>query len=102
MNMLLAFAAFSLPPLRPRTGSIFAVFLTYLAQINIMLASFNLIPIPPAARKSRDLLPAVCSVFSNSSASAFHRDRPVVLVLDPLIAFFRWVIVSIIRILLPG
>lgn len=47
-NMILAFVAlFLLQFLKPAAGGIPATALTYFAYINIILAAFNLIPIPP-------------------------------------------------------
>jgi len=47
-NMILAFIAlFLLQLLKPSPGGIPATALTYFAYINIILAAFNLIPIPP-------------------------------------------------------
>src|SRR5512136_70078 len=47
-NILLAFVAlFLLRLLNPETFGALSTFLIYMAQINIMLAAFNIIPIPP-------------------------------------------------------
>ncbi|MDD5475942.1 MAG: site-2 protease family protein [Syntrophales bacterium] len=47
-NMILAFVAlFFLQLMKPLPGGVVATALTYFAYINIILAAFNLIPIPP-------------------------------------------------------
>lgn len=82
------------------------VMLTYMAQINIILASFNLIPIPPL-----DGSKILMGFFTGRVRYFLMSIEPygmfIVIallwlrLLDPLIYFFRWVILSIIGIFLP-
>lgn len=106
-NMLLAFLAFLLDHLlSPSSSGALSSILYYVAQINIMLAAFNLIPIPP--------LDGSKILMGFASARIQHllfRLEPygffVIIgllylgALDPLIGFFRWCIVTLIRFLLP-
>jgi Zn-dependent protease len=106
-NLFLAFTAFLLDRLlSPSPSGILAPILYYLAQINIMLAAFNLIPIPPldgskillgfASEKTRYLL------FRLEPYGFFIIIGLLYLgALDPLIAFFRWCILALIHVLLP-
>jgi Zn-dependent protease len=106
-NMLLAFAAFLLDRvLSPSPSGILAQILYYLAQINIMLAAFNLIPIPPLDGSK------ILMGFAPAGVQGFLlRLEPygffVIIgllylgALDPLIAFFRWCILALIRVLIP-
>jgi Zn-dependent protease len=69
-NMLLAFTAFLLNHLlSPSPSGILAPVLYYSAQINIMLAAFNLIPIPPldGSKISWGLRPRSFSIYSFAS-----------------------------------
>jgi Zn-dependent protease len=107
MNMLLAFCALflnrllSLPP-----SSMPAQLLYYLAQINIMLAAFNLIPLPPL-----DGSKILMGFASPSVQNFFFRIERYGLfiiiallylgVLNPVINFFQWMILLIIKLLLP-
>jgi Zn-dependent protease len=80
-------------------------FLYYLAQINIILAAFNLIPIPPldgskilmgfASARFQDFL-------SRLEPYGFFMIIGLLYLgaLDPLIAFFRWMILTLISVLL--
>lgn len=106
-NMSLAFLAFLLDHLfSPSSSGILAPILYYLAQINIMLAAFNLIPIPPL-----DGSKILMGFLSEKFQYWLLRLEPfgffVIIgllymgALDPLIAFFRWCIVALIRLLLP-
>ncbi len=106
-NTLLAFLAVLLfQVISPAPGGTAATLLYYLAQINIMLAAFNLIPIPPL-----DGSKILMGFMSERYQHAFSRLEPYGLfiivgllyvgALNPLIAFFRWMILSVIRILLP-
>lgn len=104
-NMLLAFLAFFLNRLLAPTGG-FATLLYYLAQINIMLAAFNLIPIPPL--DGSKILMGFASQRLQYSLARLEPYGFFILIgllylgaLDPLIAFFRWIILSLISILLP-
>jgi Zn-dependent protease len=106
-NLLLAFTAFFLNRLlAPASAGILAPLFYYLAQVNIMLAAFNLIPIPPLDGFK------ILIGLSSGRLRRFLLDLErygffiVILllylgVLDPLIAFFRWMILALIGILLP-
>jgi Zn-dependent protease len=107
VNMLLAFLAFFLfRLLSPAPSGVLATLLFYLAQINIILASFNLIPIPPLDG-SKILMGFVPERFQYylSRLEPFGLFIIIGLLyigaLDPLIAFFRWIILALINILLP-
>ena len=105
-NTIFAFLAVLLmkilsPPLESSTE----IFLYYLAQINIILAAFNLIPIPPL-----DGSKILMGFLPDHIRQVFQRMEPygffiiIILlylgILNPVIAFFRWVILRIIGILL--
>jgi Zn-dependent protease len=106
-NMLLAFSALfltrllSLPP-----SSMPAELLYYLAQINIMLAAFNLIPLPPL-----DGSKILMGFASPNVQNFFFRIERYGLfiviallyfgILNPVIGFFQWMILSLIKLLLP-
>lgn len=107
VNMLLSFLAFILfRLLSPTPSGILSTLLFYLAQINIILASFNLIPIPPL-----DGSKILMGFLSERFQYYLSRLEPFGLfiiigllyigALDPLIAFFRWIILTLIGILLP-
>jgi Zn-dependent protease len=106
-NMLLAFCALflyrllSLPP-----SGIAAQLLYYFARINIILAAFNLIPLPPLDGSKILLGFAPPGV----QKSLFRIERYGLLiiiallyldVLEPIIRFFEWIILSLIRLLMP-
>jgi len=106
-NILLAFIAFFiLRILSLYPGEMLWKILYYVAQINIMLAAFNLIPIPPLDG-SKILMGFVSQRFQYTLARLEPYGMFIIIgllylrVLDPLIAFFRWIILSIINILLP-
>jgi Zn-dependent protease len=106
-NTLLAFAAFLLHRLfAPTPGGTFAVFLYFMAQINIMLAAFNLIPIPPLDG-SKILMGFASGGLLRLLLQLERFGFFIVIgllylgVLDPLIGFFRGLILGIIRLLLP-
>jgi Zn-dependent protease len=107
MNMLLAFLAFFLYRLlTPSPGEVTATLLSYMAQINIMLAAFNLIPIPPldGSKILMGLLPERLRYsFSRLEPYGFFIIIGLLFLgaLNPLIAFFRSIILALIRILLP-
>lgn len=107
VNMFLAFLAFFLfRLLAPAPGGVAASLLFYLAQINIILAAFNLIPIPPL-----DGSKILMGFFPGKWQYAFSRLEPygffliigllLLGVLSPLVAVFRSIILAIIGILLP-
>ena len=106
VNMMLAFVAiFLLQFLSPSSHSITAKMLYYMAHINIILAAFNLIPIPPL-----DGSKILMGFLSDRLQYALARLEPygffIIIgllyfgVLNPLIDFFRWIILSIISLLL--
>jgi len=106
-NMMLAFLALlAWRILEPSPLSIMAQSLYYMAQINIMLASFNLIPIPPL-----DGSKILMGFFPERAQYALSRLEPygffIIIgllylgVLNPVIAFFRRIILSLIGFLLP-
>jgi Zn-dependent protease len=105
-NTLFAFLAIlAMQVLSPPPESPTATFLFYLAQINIILAAFNLIPIPPldGSKILMGFLPDNMKYF-------FHRLEPygffviIILlylgVLNPVIAFFRSMILGLIGLFL--
>ena len=106
-NIILAFLALLLLRiLSPAPFDVVYTLLFYVAQINIMLAAFNLIPIPPL-----DGSKILMGFSSRRFQYSLERLEPYgffiiigllwVGALNPLIAFFRWVILGIIGILLP-
>jgi Zn-dependent protease len=106
-NMLLAFLSFFLFRLiSPPPGGVIATLLYYLAQINIMLASFNLIPIPPLDG-SKILMGFVSSRTQHSLARLEPYGFFIIIgllyigALNPFIAFFQWIILTLISLLLP-
>jgi len=105
-NMIFAFlAVLLLRLLSPSPSGSTGLFLYYLAQINIMLASFNLIPIPPL-----DGSKILMGFMSERLQYAFSRLEPfgffIIIgllylgALNPFIQFFRWSILALIGILL--
>lgn len=106
-NIILAFLAFFfLRLLAAGPWSMASTMLYYLAQINVMLAAFNIIPVPPldgskilmgfASRRFQYTLEQIepYGMFIIIGLLFFH-------ILDPFITFFRWAILSFISILLP-
>ena len=106
-NTLLAFTAFFLYRLlAPSPSGVLAPLFYYLAQVNIMLAAFNLIPIPPL--DGSKILIGLTSGRLRSFLIGLERYGFFIViallylgVLDPLIALFRWMILTLIRFLLP-
>jgi Zn-dependent protease len=104
-NIILAFLALFLYQLLSPSG-IFSIFLYVLAQINIILAAFNLIPIPPL-----DGSKILMGFASERFQYYLLRLEPFGIIiiigllyfgaLDLVIAFFRWIILSVISIVLP-
>jgi Zn-dependent protease len=105
-NMIFAFVAvLLLRLLSPAPSSSIGQLLYFLAQINIMLASFNLIPIPPL-----DGSKILMGFLSERLQYALSRLEPygffIIIgllylgVLDPVIHFFRWIILTLIALLL--
>jgi Zn-dependent protease len=106
-NMLLAFSALFLDRLlSPSPSSMPAVLLYYFAQINIILAAFNLIPLPPLDG-SKILMgfasPSVQNYLFRLERYGFFIIIALLYlgVLDPVIRFFQWMILSLIKLLLP-
>ena len=106
VNMILAFlAVFLLRFLSPSEHSIAHKMLYYMAQINIILAAFNLIPIPPL--DGSKILMGFLSHRLQCSLSRLEPYGFFIIIgllyfgaLNPLIDFFRWIILSIIGLLL--
>ncbi len=105
-NMLLAFCAlflYRLLALSP--SSIPAQLLYYFARINIILAAFNLIPLPPLDG-SKILMGFASSSVRNFLFRIERYGFFIIIallylgVLDPVIRFFEWMILSLIKLLL--
>ncbi|MCX8111108.1 MAG: site-2 protease family protein [Syntrophorhabdaceae bacterium] len=106
-NIILAF--FSLLFLRLLAPSPFghlSTMLTIVARINIMLAAFNLIPIPPLDG-SKILMGFASRRFQYTLMRLEPYGMFIIIgllflgVLDPLIALFRWAILKIVILLIP-
>jgi Zn-dependent protease len=106
-NILLAFGALFLNRLLSLSPSgISAELLYYFAQINIILAAFNLIPLPPL--DGSKILMGFASPSVQNFLFRLERYGFVIIiallylrVLDPVIHFFQWMILSLIKLLLP-
>jgi Zn-dependent protease len=105
-NMIFAFlAVLLLRLLSPSSSGSIGQLLYYLAQINIMLASFNLIPIPPLDG-SKILMGFMPERFQYALARLEPFGFFIIIgllylgALDPVIHFFRWVILALIGLLL--
>ena len=105
-NMLLAFGALFLTRLlSPAPSSMPALLLYYFAQINIILAAFNLIPLPPLDG-SKILMgfasPDIQNLLFRSERYGFLIIIALLYfgVLNPVIDFFRSMILSFINLLL--
>ena len=106
-NTLLAFASlFLLNLINPAPFGALSTFLIYMAQINIMLAAFNLIPIPPLDG-SKILMGFSSSKFQYSLARLEPYGFFIIIgllylgILNPLISLFEWIITGLIGLLLP-
>jgi Zn-dependent protease len=98
---LLFFKLFSIP-----SSGMVAILVYYVVQINITLAALNLIPIPPL-----DGSKIMMGIVSERARYFLARLEPygffIIIgflylgILDPLIGLFRWIIVTLIGILLP-
>ena len=106
-NLLFAFLAILLLRLlSPTSSDSIELLLYYLAQINIMLASFNLIPIPPldGSKIVMGFLPERLQ-YTLSRLEPFGFFIIIGLLylgaLDPVIHLFRWMILTLIGLLLP-
>jgi len=107
MNMIVAFGALLLSRLlAPSPSSMAAQLLYYLAQINIILAAFNLIPLPPLDG-SKILMgfapPGIQKVLFRLERYGFFIIIALLYlgVLNPVIHFFQRMILSVINLLLP-
>jgi Zn-dependent protease len=106
-NLLLAFLAILLLRLlSPSPSGSIGLLFYYLAQINIMLASFNLIPIPPldGSKIVMGFLPErIGYLLARLEPYGFFVIIGLLYLgaLDPVIHFFRWVILTVIGLLLP-
>lgn len=105
-NTLLAFMAMFLTRLlSPAPSSLPAVLLYYFAQVNIILAAFNLIPLPPLDG-SKILMgfapPNVQNLLFRAERYGFILIIALLYfgVLNPVIDFFRWIILSVINLML--
>jgi len=106
-NMLLAvFALFVYQLLHLPSSSIPAQLLYYFARINIILASFNLIPLPPL--DGSKILMGFASSSVRNFLFRFERYGFFIIiallylgVLSPVIRFFEWMILSLIKLMLP-
>ncbi len=105
-NLLLAFCGlflYRLLSLSP--ASIFAKMLYYFAQINIILGAFNLIPLPPL--DGSKILMGFASPSVRNFLLRFDRYGLIIIigllylgVLDPVIRFFQWLMLSLVKLLL--
>jgi Zn-dependent protease len=105
-NIILAFIAFFLLRLlTPLPKTIFTLLAT-VARINVMLAAFNLIPVPPLDG-SKILMGFSSRRFQYSLARLEPYGMFIIIgllylhILDPLISFFQWIILTFIGLLLP-
>jgi len=105
-NILLAFISlFLLQLLNPAPFGAVSTFLIYMAQVNIMLAAFNLIPLPPLDG-SKILMgfapPQLQYTLARIEPYGFFIILFLLMlnVLDPLISLFERIIISIISIIL--
>lgn len=106
-NMLLAFISLLLfRILSPSPDDVTYSLLYYMAQVNIMLASFNLIPIPPLDG-SKILMGFVSSKIRYTLESLEPYGLFIIIgllyigALNPIIYLFRWMILALIGIILP-
>ena len=106
-NIIMAFLALFIYSMlsMPHTSKV-ALLLVSFARINIILAAFNLIPIPPldGSKILMGFAPANVQAF----LMRFERFGFLIVIgllfigaLDPVIDFLQWVILSIISLLLP-
>ncbi|MCP3966787.1 MAG: site-2 protease family protein [Lentisphaerae bacterium] len=106
-NMFLAFCALFLSRwLNPAPSSIPAHLLYYFAYINILLAAFNLIPLPPL--DGSKILMGFASPKVQNYLFRVERYGFFIIIgllyfgaLNPVIDFFRWMILAFIKLLLP-
>ena len=106
-NILFAFGArLFLQLLSPSSSEILAISVYYVAQINITLAALNLIPIPPL--DGSKILMGFASERTQYFLARLEPYGFFIIIgflylgfLDPLIGFFRWIIETLIGIVLP-
>ena len=105
-NISLAFTAMALDRLlAPSPAGLLGTLLYYLAYINIILAAFNLIPLPPLDG-SKILMGFVSPKVQNAMLRIEPYGFFILIgllyagVLDPVISFFRWLILSVINLVL--
>jgi Zn-dependent protease len=106
-NMLLAFCALFLYQLLSLpSSSVPAQLLYYFARINIILAAFNLIPLPPL--DGSKILMGFAPPGVQKSLFRLERYGLLIIiallylgVLDPVIRAFEWIILSVIKVLIP-
>ena len=106
-NMLLAFCAlFLYRLLSPSPSGIAAQLLYYFARINIILAAFNLIPLPPL--DGSKILMGFAPPGVQKSLYRLERYGLLIIILllylgflEPVIRFFEWLILLPIKLLLP-
>lgn len=107
VNMICAFVAFLLGRvLSPESGSMLEQILYLFARINIVLAAFNLIPIPPldGSKILMGFAPAsVNRALTQIEPYGFFIVIGLLLLgfLNPVVNFFQLVILAVIRVLLP-
>jgi len=105
-NIILAFIAlFFLRLMGPMPGNVIFPLFYYTAQINIMLAAFNLIPIPPL--DGSKILMGFASRRLQYSLQRLEPYGMFIIIgllflgaLDPVITFFKWIIWTVIGLLL--
>lgn len=106
-NIVLAFLSFLfLRLMSPSPFGHLSTMLFYFARINIMLAAFNLIPIPPLDG-SKILMGFASRRFQYTLMRLEPYGMFIIIgllflgLLDPLIALFRWAILGVISLLIP-
>jgi Zn-dependent protease len=106
-NILLAFCALFLYRLLSlSSSSISAQLLYYFARINIILAAFNLIPLPPL--DGSKILMGFAPPGVRDFLFRIERYGLIIIiallylgVLEPVIRFFEWMIISVIKVMIP-
>jgi Zn-dependent protease len=106
-NILLAFCALFLYRLLSlSSSSISAQLLYYFARINIILAAFNLIPLPPL--DGSKILMGFAPPGARDFLFRIERYGLIIIiallylgVLEPVIRFFEWMIISVIKVMIP-
>ncbi|MBA4390374.1 MAG: site-2 protease family protein [Syntrophus sp. (in: bacteria)] len=106
-NIILAFLSFlAIRLFSPLPFESLDIMLSYMAKINIMLASFNIIPIPPLDG-SKILMGFTTGRFQYTLQSLEPYGMFIIIgllylrALDPLIVFFQWIILGTIQLFLP-